>query len=109
MLHSRDQNFVSRTNLGATIGLRYQVDSLRRTANKNDLARLLSIKERLHRPARRLVLFRRVFREEMYATMDVGVAPIVVAGDCINKHLLLLCIGRDIHVYQHSSPILLPE
>ena len=109
MLHCRDQNFVSRTNLGATVGLRYQVDSLRRTANKNDLARLLSIKERLHRRARRFVLFRRVFREEMYATMDVGVAPLVVTGDGINNHLWLLRCGRVIQVNQRSAADLLPE
>ena len=78
MLHGGDEHFVAGVNVSAAVGLRHEVDGFRGAANKDDLARIGGVEERLHLPPRPFVLFRRMFGKEMHATMDVGVVPLVV-------------------------------
>src|SRR5258708_29287792 len=106
MLHGGDEHFVAGMNVSAAVGLRHEVDGVRGAANKDDLARISGVEERLHLPARSFVLFRRMFRKEMHATMDVGVVPLVVLTDRINDHLRLL--GRCCIVQVNQPPAVNP-
>src|SRR5712671_4729843 len=103
MLHGGDEHFVAGMNVSAAVGLRHEVDGFSGAANKDDLARIGSVEEVLHRPARALVLFRRMFGKEMHATMDVGVVPLVVTADGINDHLWLLGRGCIVQVNQRPA------
>ena len=103
MLHGGDEHFVAGVNVGAAVGLRHEVDGFRGAANKDDVARIGSVEERLHRPARPFVLFRRMFGKEMHATVDVGVVPLVVPTDRINDHLRLLGRGCIVQVNQRPA------
>src|SRR5258708_7341020 len=109
MLHGGDEHFVAGMNVSAAVGLRYKVDGFRGAANKDDLTRIGGIEERSHRPPRSFVLFRRMFRKEMHATMDVGVVPLVVPTNRINDHLRLLGRGCIVQVNQRPTVSPLPE
>src|SRR3989454_7268112 len=103
MLHGGDEHFVAGVNVCAAVGLRYKVDSFGGATNKDDLARIGGLEEALRRLARRFVLFRRMFGEEMHTTMDVGVVPLVVTADGINDHLRLLGRGCVVKIDQRPA------
>src|SRR5260370_3801659 len=63
----------------------------------------------MHRPPRCLVLYRRMFRKKMAASMDVGVVPVVVLKDRINDHVRLLGRCCIVQVNQCPAAHSLPE
>src|SRR5439155_16789702 len=103
MLHGGDEHFVAGVNVSAAVGLRHEVDGFRGAANKDYLARISGVEERLHLPPRCFVLFRRMFGKEMHATMDVGIVPLVVTADGINDHLRLLGRGCIVQIDQRPA------
>ena len=109
MLHGGDEYFVAGVNVSAAVGLRHEVNGFRGAADEDDLARIGGVEERLHRPARSLVLFCRMFGKEMHATMNVGVVTPVVATDRIDDHLRLLGRGCIVQVNQRPAVNPLPE
>ena len=103
VLHRGDQHFVAGLNAGAAEGLRDQVDTFRCAAHKYDLVRVRSVDELLRRAARRFVIFRRDFRKVVHAAMDIGVASLVVAHDCVNHRARFLGRGGVVQVNQRLS------
>src|SRR3984893_3439457 len=98
VLHAGNQHFIARAYLSAPIGLRNEVDGLCRPANKNNLRLARGVEETLYRPARRFVLFRRIFGKVMHAPVNVGISPLVVTRERIDDDLRLLRRGSVVQI-----------
>src|SRR5579875_428897 len=93
VLQCRNEDFVSRSDAGSAVRLRYEIDSFGRAANKNDFSRTLSVEEALHLDAGLLIAPRGTLAELMDCPVDIGVVRAIEAADCLNDHLGFLAAG----------------
>jgi len=109
MFHRRDQDFVAGADVLAAVGLRHQVDALRRTANIDDFARLSSVHEPLELDPRILIGLRGALAEQVNATMDIGAVNQVIVQQGVDDRLRLLAGCRIVKIDQRFAVHLLLE
>ncbi len=98
VLHGRDQHLVARADVRASIGLRHQVDGLRRPAHKDNLARIGGVHEPPHRLPRGVVRLGSAHAQRVHPAMNVGVQMFVVMRDGVENHARLLRSGRVVEI-----------
>ena len=100
VFHRRDQYLIAGSHVRAPVGLRYQVDGLRRPARENNLARLRRVHEGPYRFSRFLELLRRDLRQIMHAAMNIRVFALVVPHQRVDHRPRFLRCGRVIEINQ---------
>src|SRR5262249_16714224 len=100
VLHRGDYNFIPGADVFPAVGLRDQVDSLGRAAQKDDLARVAGVEKALDDEARVLIGFGAKLAQQMYAAMDIGIFGQIGMTDRIDDNLWLLGRGGIVEVYQ---------
>ena len=83
MLHGGDYHFVPLGKKCFAKGGGHQVDALGRATRKDNLVAVTGIDETAYRFARLLILLGSLLREEMYATMHIGIDIRVRLGNGI--------------------------
>ena len=98
VLHLRDDDFVAFLHEGLSEARCHEVDALGGAARKDNLGRAAGIQETANRLARSLVQLGGLLREEMHATMHVGIYVIVLLRHRLNDLPRLLCRSGIIEI-----------
>src|SRR5207237_1919525 len=103
MLHAGYDDLVAMSDIGASPGLRDEVDALGGPTNENDLPWIRGIQESLHRYARLFVVFGGQLGKHVHAAMDIGILRRVIADYGIDDRLGLLRGGRVIQINERLA------
>ena len=109
VLHGRDDDLVAFTQTRPPVALRHQVDGFGAAANENHFTAIVGVDESLGRVPGAFVVGGRPLAQGVYATMHVGVVPLVVVTHGIDDAPGLLTGGAVVQIDEWMAVHLLVQ
>lgn len=100
VLHLGDEHFVAQTQIGASPGVRDQVDTPRRAGSEDDLFVAGRVDETGHTQPGIFVALSCLFAQRVDATVDVGVVSTIVVIHGADDRFWLLAAGAIVQIDQ---------
>src|ERR1700760_2293627 len=109
VLQSRDQNFITTTDVLTAIRLRHQVDGFRGAANKDDLFAVSRIQELARRFPNIFIMLRGPFRKRVNAAVNIGIVVAIITFQRFHYRQRLLRGGGVVKINQRLAVYLLVQ